>query len=63
MTFKIVVETITPDKFDELKQENLNLKNDLKKLQGQYASLYETLYCFMDRFAELKRSLKDRVVD
>lgn len=60
MALKIQIETISPGIVEDLKKENQDLRNDIKKLQGQYNSLYETLYSFMEKFAELRRSIKER---
>lgn len=58
--FRIVIETVTPESVKKLEKENEDLRYELKRLQGQHNSLHETVYRFMDLFAELKRSLKDR---
>lgn len=58
--FIIVIEMVTPEVVKNLQKENEDLRDEIKRLKSQHNSLHETVYRFMDRFAELSRSLKDR---
>lgn len=58
--FRVVVEVATPEVVKRLEEENQALRNDLRTLRSQHEKLHETVYLLMNRFGELKRSLKDK---
>lgn len=58
MTIKI--ELVTPSQVEDLQAENRNLREELKRLQGQHNALHETVYRFMENFTDFKRSLKNK---
>lgn len=58
--FRVVVEVVTPEVVSRLEAENKALREQVKLLQGQHNSLHATVYRLMDRFGELKRSVKDK---
>lgn len=58
--FKIIIEMVTPESVNALKRENEELRHELKRMQAQHNGLHETVYRFMENFAEMKRSMKDR---
>lgn len=57
---RVVVEVVTPEVVTRLEAENAALRSELDILKSQHNSLHATVYRLMDRFAELKRSVKDK---
>lgn len=56
---RIVVEVATPEVVKQLQEENRQLRDQMKLMQGRHDKLHETLYKHMSNFIEFKRSLKD----
>lgn len=56
---RVVVEIATPEVIAQLKAENEELRKELQQLRKQHYSLHATVYQLLDRFGDLKRSLKD----
>lgn len=57
--FRVVVEVVTPEVVARLEAENAALRSELTQLRERHNSLHATVYRLMDRFGDLKRSVKD----
>lgn len=57
---RIIVEVAQPEVVADLRKENMELRDEVRKLEGRLTGLHETVYRLLDRFGELRRSVKER---
>lgn len=58
--FRVVVEVATPEVVARLEAENESLRKEINQLRKQHNALHVTVYQLLERFGDLKRSLKDK---
>lgn len=58
--FRVVVEVATPEIVARLEAENAVLRQEIDLLRKQHNALHVTVYQLLERFGDLKRSLKDK---